>query len=793
MLRFFLLFFLLPELLLAQPSVSASQWQSGDLWQQAAFLKQEGEPLTLEDVTSDSLEKAFQAIPQELWNIGFSSDQYWVRFTLRNDQEEAQEFFLETARPITDVVNLYTLEEGRLIGKQRSGDQLPFKERSLPYRSSLFSVELPPHSTRRYYLELSSDGEVIRLPLKLYRPAYLLEKASETTLFFGIFYGILFLAAVIYLFFYIGLRDSSFLNYGLYVLSILLLQLSLDGYLFQYFLPEGGFLNGRMVIISALLSIFFLGRYSETFLRLKQRLRWLPLGFKVVYLFAGVVLVGMLFSDAWLEKSYPLSNQTGLVLLLLILASMLILRLKKYPIDPFYTAGIGFLIAGFVIFILNNLSILPNNFITLNSSKIGSGLEVIFLSISMSNLIRQLKSEKEASQAEALRKAEEMNDIKSYFMSNMSHELRTPLNAIMGLAQQMMEGQSSEKENQINLEVIKHSSLSLLSSVNDILDFSKIEKGQLKLREHPLDPNSVLDEISGNWARRAEEKGLDYSFTVKDGIPARIAGDQERLAQIGNNLLSNAIKFSHRGSVKATLSAEKIDAERINLIFEVEDTGIGIPREKQKRIFESFLQENINDKRKFGGIGLGLTIVKKLVDLKGGELVLDSKPGKGSRFKAVMPHVVLQPPKEKQLPQPSADYDLGGARILMAEDNSLNQMVMRKLISKWANTELDIVENGQEALDKLAEKKYDLILMDLQMPVMDGYEASQKIRRGDLAHTDKNIPIIAVTADTMAETEKKVFQIGLNAYITKPVKAAQLFVQCQELLQAKDKSSEKAP
>lgn len=786
-----ILFALCPVFMSGQSPASASHWDEGDLWEYAQFIKISDKTLGLASVRSDSFADQWEAVPQELWNIGFTSDQYWVRFSLENASEKRQTFFLETARPITDRVNLYTFENENLINTQRSGDQIPFKDRALPYRASLFKVELPPRSSRHFYLELGSDGEVISLPLQLARPDHFIEKTSQSTLFFGLFYGVLLLAAVIYLFFYFGLRDSSFLNYGLYVLSILALQLSLDGYLFQYFFTDGGYLNGRMVMISALLSIFFLGRYSETFLRLNERLSWIGWGFKAVYLFTGVLFLGMLFSDTWLEYSYPLSNQTGLVLLLLILTSIVALRIKKQRVDPFYVAGIAFLLAGLVIFILNNLSVLPNNFITLNSSKIGSGLEVVFLSISMSNLIRQLKSEKEAMQAEALRKSEEMNDIKSYFMSNMSHELRTPLNAIMGLAQQMMNEDSSKEERLVNLEVIKHSSLSLLSSVNDILDFSKIEKGQLKLKERPMDPKSGLDEISRNWQRRAEEKGLAYALKVDPGIPDRISGDQDRLEQIGNNLLSNAVKFTHEGSVKAHLWSEKTSDDQIDLIFEVEDTGVGIPKNRQKRIFESFLQENVNDKRKFGGIGLGLTIVKKLVDLKGGKLELESKPGQGSRFRVSLPHQVLSAPREKSI-APVANYDLGGARILMAEDNSLNQMVMRKLISKWENTELDIVENGQEALEKLAEKHYDLILMDLQMPVMDGYEASQRIRQGQVKKLDRHIPIIAVTADTMAETEEKVFQIGLDAYVTKPVKADQLFQHCKKLLKEDDLSTEAA-
>ncbi|MDZ7847024.1 MAG: ATP-binding protein [Owenweeksia sp.] len=272
---------------------------------------------------------------------------------------------------------------------------------------------------------------------------------------------------------------------------------------------------------------------------------------------------------------------------------------------------------------------------------------------------------------------------------------------------------------------------------------------------------------------------------MDQSIPDYCYGDADRLRQITNNILGNAVKFTPKGNIKMAVQARHNIDGRLNLILKISDTGVGISDHKMSSIFESFNQQQMNDKRQFGGLGLGLSIVKKLVELHHGDINIESTPEVGTTVQVSLSYEKV--PVEKQ---PTHDYsleekDLRGARVLVVEDNAINQLIMRKLLSSWHNTEFSIVENGQEALNILEKEVFDIILMDLQMPIMDGYEATHAIRAGQPSAEVKNIPIIAVTADTMEETKEKVFGIGINDYLSKPVKAETLFEKIALLLSRK--------
>ncbi len=731
--------------------------------------------LSFEDFLNQQAALRFTPLTKANENLEFTSDTYWVRFSLKNITSIYQTYYFETARPITDRVDLYQIDPDGNTQVFHSGDQIRFSERAFPHRSSIFKLQLAPNVRYQFYLNLKSDGEVINLPLIIHSPDEFITTVYNQQIFYGLFYGIIIISSIIYLFFYLGIQKISFLYYGIYVISIGLLQFTLDGFIFQYVFPEGGWFYSRTVLISALLTMFFLGRYSEKFLNTSKHLVWLPRIFKVIYIFIGLILLALLTSTKGLEISYPLANIAGLILLASIVASIVALRLKGVAVDKYYIAGIAFLIMGLVIFITNNLSLIPNNFFTENGSKIGSGLEVIFLSISMTKLIGRLRTEKTQSQAIALRKSEELNDIKSYFMSNISHELRTPLNAIMGVADEMMKEKGLNDIVRSNFEVVKYASVSLLSSVNDILDFSKIEEGKLKLEFAPFNPVIALQHISNNWKVQASEKGLFYVFEADTNIPQNCNGDVARLVQIANNILANAIKFTPKGNVTFSVSFQKVSDNQIKLILKTKDTGVGIPKEKMDTIFESFAQETVSDKRNFGGLGLGLSIVKKLVDLHKGTIHLNSENRNGTECIISLPMEILEVATAMPHQFDSETKDLEGASLLVVEDNMLNQLIMRKILSGWTNTTFSVVENGKEAIEALEKSHFDLILMDLQMPVMDGYETSEYIRAGKLGNEKTNIPIIAVTADTMEETKKKVISIGMNDYLSKPVNSDMLF------------------
>ena len=350
----------------------------------------------------------------------------------------------------------------------------------------------------------------------------------------GIFYGILFVIAITYFFFYFALKEKSFLYYSLYVTFVGLCQFALDGFFHQYIDRSNSWINLHAVIISAIFGAYFFGKYSEIILGIRQKYIKLQYSFNLLYLLLGIVLAGVLLFPDFLKYSYPLVNLLTLFGMVLIFVSITVLIKNKQHIDIYFAGGIFILFICILIAVLFNFGAFPDDISTDNITKPGIGLEIIALSLSMANRIRLLKSKQEEMQALALQKSEEMNDMKSYFLSNMSHELRTPLNAILGLAN-LMENESADEKIKENCEMIRYASHGLISSVNDILDFSKIEKGELKLEATNFKVYEVLEKIKESTRKQAEDKGITFEFDSNITPEITTIGDPIRLEQIIHN------------------------------------------------------------------------------------------------------------------------------------------------------------------------------------------------------------------------------------------------------------------
>lgn len=386
---------------------------------------------------------------------------------------------------------------------------------------------------------------------------------------------------------------------------------------------------------------------------------------------------------------------------------------------------------------------------------------------------KQQKLEKYISQLEvATEELAKSTKAKSEFLATMSHEIRTPMNAILGMTHLLK--QDSPRNDQIEpINILDFSGKTLLSLIDDVLDFSKIEAGKIEFEKVEFELNKLINVILESFKVTAKNKGIDLKTDVNEKIPNVLIGDPARLTQILNNLFSNALKFTEEGEVCLSIKMLEELEESVQLQFAISDTGIGIEKERVETIFDSFTQASQNTKRLFGGTGLGLTISKQLVELQGGDISVESEEGEGSTFYVELTFAKgSDKPEKDESPENDTSKGLGGLKVLLAEDNLVNQKVMLRFLERW-NVDMKVVDNGEEALKALKEEYFDVILMDLQMPMMDGYEASEAIRKLDDPYKRK-IPIIALTAAALKEVREKVYASGMNDFVTKPFNPAEL-------------------
>lgn len=378
---------------------------------------------------------------------------------------------------------------------------------------------------------------------------------------------------------------------------------------------------------------------------------------------------------------------------------------------------------------------------------------------------------------EARKTAEKATAVKRDFVANMSHEIRTPLFGILGTVQLLADSPlDAEQKKWVN--ILEHTGESLFTIINDILDFSKIESGSLQLVETAFDPGQLASEVLDLLHKGALKKALTFSLDIDPNLPRWLMGDSERIRQIINNYLSNAIKFTESGhiSLSIDLYAFDIHTDSYLIRFAVKDNGIGIAPEHQERIFEKFTQEDASTSRRFGGTGLGLAISKQLAELMGGKVGVESTPGKGSTFwfEASLKKPFTEQPKESIVSENElSSADFTGYRILLAEDNPVNQTVTIAMLRQMKLT-VDAVENGLQALEAYRKDFYDLIFMDVQMPLMSGFEATCAIREEERLSRRNRTPIVAFTANVLESFKQECIDNGMDDYLTKPLHRHQL-------------------
>ena len=740
---------------------------------------------TIDQVSSTALDGSFRTNGKPVLNAGYSRSVFWLRVDLLykpRQLDEHKHWLLELAYPPLDHLELY-LPDGaggyRLAG--RTGDALPFSSRQIKQNNYLFNLELPPGQSQRIYLRAQSQGSM-QMPLGLWAPEAFIEAQPTRIYVLGIIYGVLLVMLIYNLFIYLSVRDTSYLYYILYIASFGLYQLSVNGAGIQYFWPDDPWWANASTPFLIGSAALFGCQFARSFLHTGEHSPWVDRALLVLMALGALVMLLALTSSY--ATALRLATSLALAFTVVIFSAGVLAWLRGMRVARYFIfAWTAFLVGG-VINTLMVLGYLPYSFFTMYASQFGSALEVGLLSLALADRINAMKEERTRILQQAGRELEALNReladsnrLKDEFLATVTHELRTPMNGVIG-SLELMQTVKLDVELEQYQRTAASSARDMMRMVNDILALTELQAGKLYPRREPFSLRGLVDGLRAQYCPRATDKGLEFVVELEDSLPDTLEGDAAKLAQALGYLLDNAIKFTHQGRVVLRVAAAGPLAGSMPLRIEVLDSGIGFVTPEGGKLYQRFRQLDGSMTRQYGGLGIGLAICRQLVELLGGSLQHQSQPGQGSAFAVTLQ---LSLPAQRQA-TPLSPRRIGGVpqrrpeqcTVLIVEDNAINQLVTRGMLLKLGYR-VRTADNGAEALEMLRGEPIDAVLLDCQMPVMDGFATCRALR--NLPGCGET-PVLAITAHSHSGDRERCLAAGMSDYLAKPVK----FLELQTLL-----------
>lgn len=734
---------------------------------------------TITDVLAQAAAGQFKPHDKATLNAGYSRSAFWLKIDLHyrpNNPDARRTWLLELAYPPLDHLDLYQPDEaGRYQLTQRTGDALPFASREIRQNNYLFDLDFAANEQKTLYLRLQSEGS-IQAPMTLWSSTAYLEEQPVRLYVLGLIYGVLLGMLVYNLFIYLSVRDTSYLYYIFYIASFGLYQLSVNGAAVEYFWPDNPWWANASTPFFIGCAGLFGSQFARSFLQTARHSRWMD-RLLLVLIAYGALVVGLSLMTSY-ALALRLATALALIFTVVIFAAGIFawwrgLRVARY----FIIAWSAFLLGG-IVNTLMVLGYLPNVFLTMYASQIGSAIEVALLSLALADRINAMREQQAQTLFDAGQKLEVLNQqlahsnqLKDEFLATLTHELRTPMNGVIG-SLELMQTVELDPELEQYQQTAAGSARDMMRMVNGILTLTELQAGRLQASPEPFSLRSVVDSVRRQFAANATGKGLDFKVEVAPGVPDRLNGDSAKLVQCLECLLDNAIKFTRVGGLALRVSGKPAEPGRQKLSFAVIDTGIGFTDLGEATMYQRFFQLDGSMTREYGGLGVGLAICRQLVELIGGRLTHRSEPGRGSRFQLDVEFDVVTvrqvaapshlPPNAMSLRAPQ------DCTVLLIDDNSINQLVMRGMLLKLGYR-VRSVDSIPAALDSLRRERFDGVLLDGQVSPLDGASVCCQMRA---LPGYAGLPVLVAVASTQGID----LEAGWTDCLNKPVKFDELQV-----------------